>query len=34
MSGDAVVLYVALMTAVLLLILGWDRLRDKGEDDD
>lgn len=34
MSGDAVVLYVALMTVVVLAILAWDRLHDKDDEGD
>lgn len=34
MSGDAIVLYGALMTAVLLAILAWDRLHDNDDEGD
>ncbi len=34
MSGDAVVLYIALMTVVVLAILAWDRLRDNDDEGD
>lgn len=34
MSADSLVVFFVVMTAIGLAMAGWDRLRDRGDDDD